>query len=95
MLLRIIMNNNIVKIAKYREAGFNTLWNVNEKWIAGFFCQGKESELNDGLITYLPLEGYSEARRISYLSPVCETAQEAIDKAYNLWKENENKNCYK
>lgn len=76
----------MIIIDKYHEAGFNTLWHVNKKWIAGFFCQGPESKPNDGLITYLPLEGYTEKKRNPHLSPVCETTQKAINEAYRLWR---------
>lgn len=80
-----------IDIDKYIEVGFDTLqfFNHLNGWIAGFFCQGMESKLNDGLICYLPLQGKSEKIREKHLSPYCSTPQEAIDKAYKLWRINE------
>lgn len=78
-----------INLDKYIKAEFDTLWALWEKkdnsWVVGFFCQGKESLLNDGLICYLPLQGKPEKIRERYLSPVCKTPQEAIDEAYKLY----------
>jgi len=76
----------IVDLTKYKNANFDTLWQVEpNKWIVGFFCQGFSSLIGDGFICFLPLQGRSEETRASYLSPICSTPQEAIDKSYELW----------
>jgi hypothetical protein len=77
------MNN--IDLLKYIEAGFDTLWKCSNGWIVGFFCQGFESLANDGLICFLPLQREPETIRQKYLSPVCDTPQEAILKAWSLW----------
>ena len=83
-----------IDLGRYIEAGFDTIWQVFEppgdtsKWIVGFFCQGVESSLNDGLICCVPCHGEPERIRQEYLSPACDTIQQAIDGAYMLFKKN-------
>jgi len=87
----------IVDLSKYIEAGFDAIWQVfippgdKSKWIAGFYCQGPESSLNDGLVCYLPCYGEPEQIRLQHLSPTCSSIQEAIDKAYNLYQREKSK----
>jgi len=80
-----------INLSKYVIAGFDTIWQVfkppgeESKWIVGFFCQGVESSMNDGLICYVPCYGEKEQIRFRYLSPACNTIQEAIDEAWKLF----------
>jgi len=90
------MSKMFVNLSKYIEAGFDSIWQVfkppgeKSKWVAGFFCQGVESSMNDGLICYVPCYGEAEQVRFKYLSPTCDTIQSAIDEAYKLFKANKN-----
>lgn len=78
---------------KYKKAGFDCLFFFDDghgkgKWCCGFFCQGKESILNDGLICYLPLQGKSEKIRDKHLSKLLDTVEEAINDSYKNWRAN-------
>jgi len=81
----------LINLSKYIVAGFDTIWQVfkppgeESKWIVGFFCQGVESSMSDGLICYVPCYGEKEQVRFQYLSPACNTVQEAIDEAWKLF----------
>jgi len=85
-----------VDLSKYIVAGFNSIWQVfkppgeESKWVVGFFCQGVESSMNDGLICYVPCYGETEQVRFKYLSPPCDTIQDAINESYKLFKDNKN-----
>jgi len=87
----------MVDLSKYIKAGFDAIWEVfippgdKSKWVAGFFCQGVESSMNDGLICYLPCHGEPERVRFQFLSPACDSIQEAIDKAYELYQRGKDK----
>lgn len=77
---------------EYKEAGFDCLFcfdgtqRTPDKWCCGFFCQGKESSLNDGLICYIPLQGKPQKIREKYLSKLFDTPNEAIMDSYKRWK---------
>ena len=83
-----------VDLTKFSEAGFDTIWQLSKPpgektlWVVGFFCQGVESSLNDGLICYVPCHGEPEQVRQLYLSPACDSIQEAMDKAFLLFEKN-------
>lgn len=78
---------------KYKTAGFDCLFffddgNNRGKWCSGFFCQGEESLINDGLICYLPLQDRPEEIRDQHLSKLFDTPEEAINDSYLKWSEN-------
>lgn len=88
------MSKIFVNLSKYIKAGFDSIWQVfippgeEYKWVVGFLCQGVESSMNDGLICYVPCHGEAEQVRFQYLSPPCDTIQDAIDEAYKLFEAN-------
>lgn len=83
-----------VDLSKYTKAGFDSIWQVfrppgeESKWVVGFFCQGVESLMDDGLICYVPCNGETEQVRFQYSSPPCDTIQGAIDESYKLFEAN-------
>lgn len=80
----------------YTEAKFTTVMEVIDpdstttppgmKWIAGFFCQGPESIVNDGNVCYTNEQNQNTFTRSQKLSPLEDDPETAIAEAYILWK---------
>lgn len=80
----------------YTEAQFTTVTQVPDplstatpttfKWVAGFFCQGTDSEMNLGDVCYTNEQNKNVFVRSQRLSPLEDDAETAIAEAYALWK---------
>lgn len=80
----------------YTEAKFNTVMEIPDpdsvirpipmKWVAGFFCQGPESTVNNGDVCYTNEQNRNTFTRSNRRSPLEDDPETAISEAYDLWK---------